>query len=280
MARVPDPAAVAPSWRFLDTWRVEQPGARASWARAELWIAAAADSAARAEHDLAGHVRSWNRWLEPLGEVSKRDWTEFRPLRLEREEAWSDWLAHLFAESSTGSFARELLGDHLAVTGPSGGSAPQVQREVLTEGNERRADLLLEWPGAMAHIEVKAGDHSFEKTCETGRLLRALHGRGRPWADFILLPPGDVQAWRTACSGPEFGNIVVLTWLDVAVALRRAMVRGAESLHWNTWAHAFCGAVEQKLLGCRPATAGDACSDLERLAAALTQLHVMIKAEE
>lgn len=270
-----------PSWEFLVEWRAPSRGiAERTWDPVVEWAAAARDSATGAERELTRHVRDWERWLEPLGEVSAQDWREFRPLRLDREEGWSDWLAHLFARSSTGRFARELLQGHPNLRAVSEYAALQVQREVMTDGGERRADILIEWPDAAAHIEVKAGDRSFEKTGETGRLLEASYGRGRAWADLILLLPRDVSTWRAERREPESRVIGEVTWRDVAVALRRALRSADETLHWRTWAHAFCGAVEQRLLGCEPRAVVEERSSLERLASALTQLDVMKMAEE
>lgn len=278
----PRPAHVEalPSWDFLDRWRMpaselQQP----TWAAVVRWDESARNSVAGAARELAEHVKRWEAWLEPLGEISSQDWREFRPLQLGREEGWSDWLAHLLARSTTGLFARELLQRHPELAGVSSFAELHVRREVETDGGERRADLLIERRDAAAHIEVKAGDRAFKKTYDTAECLEEKYRGNRAWADFILLLPSDVDRWRAEVREDDPRVIVDVTWRDVAVALRRAIKRDDESLHWRTWAHAFCGAVEQRLLGCEPSIAS-LHSGLEQLAAAIAQLDVMKRAEE
>jgi hypothetical protein len=268
-----------PSWEFVRRWGSPPHGeSSASWSSVETWAAAARDTASAVELRVAERRRAWERWLEPLGEISAQDWRDFRPLRLGREEGWSDWLAHLLARSATGQFARALLSQHPKLAGVTAYGSLSVRREVQTIDGERRADILVEWPDAAAHIEVKAGDRGFEKTFETAHLLERSYERGRAWADFILLPPSDLGEWRAATRNGQSRLVIEVTWRDVAVALRQAMKAGGESLHWRTWAHAFCGAVEQRILGCEPAGVA-AGSSLERLASGLAQLDVMEAAE-
>ena len=44
-------------------------------------------------------------------------------------------------------------------------------------------------------------------------------------------------------------RISLVTWLAVADGIRRALHMGGESPTWEAWAYAFCGAVEQTILG-------------------------------
>lgn len=103
--------------------------------------------AARSRH---GHdvtrLREWllesDAQLAELGGDPLRDaWASFRPLRLSREEDWSDWLAHLIQTSRTGVFWSVALRGRL----PSGALAnPRVvHREWILPGGYR-ADLGIE----------------------------------------------------------------------------------------------------------------------------------------
>ena len=41
-------------------------------------------------------IEKWNPMLEQFGrDPTPQNWRRFRPLGLDREEDWSDWLAHL-----------------------------------------------------------------------------------------------------------------------------------------------------------------------------------------
>jgi hypothetical protein len=270
-----------PAWDFLETFRVSAPPLplpprpAATWQAVEEWVRLTTESLAEAERELEAEVRRWTLALDPLGEVSQLDWRKFRPLRLSREEAWSDWLGHLIEVSTSGRFACELLGSR--GQHPSSAYAlPLVEREVRAGQGEYRADLVIQWQSReIAHIEVKVGDQSFEKTFETAELLEKEYGRGRPWHNFILLPAEDADKWLQVAAGRT--SVTMLTWTQAATALRCALWSRDESLPWRTWAHSFCGAIEQRLLGILPKHAREdpARSPFERLASAVTQLDVM-----
>src|SRR5207248_2293600 len=97
-------------------------------------------------------------WLG--GDPLRDDWRGFRPLVVGREEAWSDWLAHLLASGNT-EFLRRLFGiPELPAV------APRVSREqeLLVDQADRsqgnyRSDIILQWPEPMLgiHVEVKVG---------------------------------------------------------------------------------------------------------------------------
>lgn len=257
-------------------------GPQVAWAALEEWREVAGRAAAAAESELAAAARRWQGWLEPLGEVSSLDWRRFRPLRLSREEAWTDWLAHLLEHSSSGLLAEALLGGHLGLPAVEF-KRLDVAREVCSSDGDRRADIIVEWQNAVAHVEVKVGDRNFEKIFETGRLLEKKYGRRRVWVDYILLPQEDMEAWLevAATSGPDDRVVRAVTWADVAGGLRKALRSGSEDLSWRTWAHSYCGAVEQRLLGCLPAAARAAVgSGVLRLALALAQTDVMRRGEQ
>ena len=152
---------------------------------------------------------------------TSRDWTSFLLLRRGREEDWSDWLAQLLEDSSTGRFAYALLGATEAKP-VSSYVGPFVHREVLCEGF--RADLVIEWADASyTHIEVKVGDPNLGKTQPTAEKIAlrfAHHLRCR--SDHVLLLPTQLDAW-SGQPPVSRGGVHPLTWIDVALALRRPL---------------------------------------------------------
>ena len=196
-------------------------------------------------------IWQWHYRLQEFGgDPSDFAWTEFRPLRLTREEDWSDWLGWLFSTSTEGELAWRLFGEEL------GRSAlflrnPKVLREEASEDQQRRADILLLWqPKLGIHIEVKVGDEQFGKTLETGRKLREKHP-AREWRNFVLIPDESLGAWDESAKSGASGKqeVEVLLWNDVARSLRSCLWSKRESIVWRTWAWTFCGAIEQELLG-------------------------------
>lgn len=187
------------------------------------------------------------------GDPGGKSWENFRPLASSREEAWSDWLQFLIENSATGFMVAELLGSKASKEV----RAAKVVREVCVDSaaesaHRRRADILIYWSnGARSHVEVKIGDKSFAKTYETANALRAKVG-GEPWTDHILVPGRDAALWGRE-SEKIHGNfelvVNLLTWEDVAVALRRTLYAGHESEIWSSLAYVFCGCVEEIALG-------------------------------
>ncbi|MCK9462296.1 MAG: hypothetical protein M0R80_21945 [Proteobacteria bacterium] len=201
-------------------------------------------------------LNRWNALLADLGgDPSARDWSRFRPLRLSREEDWSDWLAYLIETSRGGRLACLLLGDAFGEDAELG--ACTVSREERTKDGERRGDLIVEWEsGAHAHVEVKIGDKGFRKVFEAGRKLHERHPAATVWKNFMLLPAEDLDEWKDVkkheIDEEDEGlhdTVEELTWDDVAVALRKALAAKEEDVIWRAWAYAFTGAVEQRLLG-------------------------------
>jgi hypothetical protein len=195
------------------------------------------------------------RWHEALhelgGDPSIRDWTKFRCLRRDTELDWSDWLAQLIEDSTTGRFASALFGRFEAARLSASYALPLVLREVPQEGY--RADVVIEWANdsTYTHIEVKVGDPNLDKTLETALALQRREHPRRARSDYILVLPEQSEAWSQACErvAGMAKRVRQLTWTDVAWALRQALASpDREPVHWRVWAHAFCGAIEQQLL--------------------------------
>ena len=215
------------------------------WSVMDDWVDEYRLLRSKCESDLIRLLQQWDEKLSNLGnDPTHTDWDTFRPLRLSREEDWSDWLAYLFETSTSGIPAAQLFGMSSEAIAPH-----TIEREKVV-GNYR-ADLVLGWPGnQFTHIEVKIGDKNFRKTHQTAQLLRNEYiSTATAWQDIILLPSEDVTLWeKESEQGISSEAIKVLTWDEICVVLRRAMLK--ESVEWSTFARAFVGAVEQKIVGC------------------------------
>jgi len=269
------------SWRWLLGFKPPPPASiSASWDPLRNWIAAATAAAQRHVVEMLELARTWDERLSDIGgEINVQDWRRFRPLRLDREEDWSDWLAHLIGSSRTGRFASRLL--RRADCEPL--CSPRVDREISIEDGTRRADLVILWVDATASsLETKVGDRNFDKTFETAAGLRSKYPQvaATGWTDFILLPAEDLSLWdRTRGEGETLGKppISSITWTQVAIAVRQTLWNHEESAAWRAWAYAFCGAIEQSLLehSIIDRAAWSVASSRRFLSAARSQLHVL-----
>jgi hypothetical protein len=190
--------------------------------------------------------RTWDRRLWQLGgDPTSLSFSDFRLLRLSREEDWSDWLAWLLETSETGAFAEVLFGQYM--NRGSKFAEPKVEREKPTE--ERRADIVVSWEtGQRTHIEVKIEDSQFEKTFDTAKELRGRDPKSN-WYHFILLPDERTPDWYAVASDrADDEEIHAVPWSNVVVGLRRCLWSKMESLVWRTWAWTFCAAIERHIL--------------------------------
>src|SRR5262249_34086145 len=91
------PAVGAGRWAFVESFRAPRPTASASttsWHGAVALREAASLYEQAQGQRLAAARAPWNKRLAELGgDPWDYDWDRFRPLRLSREEDWSDWLA-------------------------------------------------------------------------------------------------------------------------------------------------------------------------------------------
>jgi hypothetical protein len=231
---------VSGRWEFLRYF--ERPQApTVSWARVEPFLAVGAKFAAASTAEVQEALDEWDTELATIdGDPSREDWSRFRPLRLSREEAWADWLAHLLELSP--HFASRLL-RHSNI------GLERVEREVVTPGADeidRRLDIVVCWSSAVfTHVEIKVGDGAFEKTIDTSRSIE-LHRPGT-WQHVLLVPPEDES---DALSEVEESapSIAVMTWQQVATTLRACLWSGCGGVSWRVPARAFLGSVEQRLL--------------------------------
>ncbi|TAK25719.1 MAG: hypothetical protein EPO40_21975 [Myxococcaceae bacterium] len=242
----------AQSWTFLDAFRWSPPRALLpSWAPAQALAQLARRALDGRCRGVEARLIEWDVCLHDLGgDPSRRDWRRFRPLRLSREEDWSDWLAHLLESSSSGILGSALFeGDVEAYRAPA-----EVRREWTLPGGFR-ADLAMRLrDGAWVHLEVKVGDQTFLKTFDEARAIREALGPVPEIRTFILLPGDSMDAWVEARTTAEAlpgttAQVRDITWACVAVGLRRSLRSRSENASWSAWAYAYVGAVEQRLLG-------------------------------
>jgi hypothetical protein len=233
--------ACEPRWDSFTGWssnRVKKPRAP-SWRGTLEWIEAVRSAATAEYEELLPQIAVWDAALADLGsDPCRQAWAAFRPLRLSREEDWSDWLAYLL-----GTDDGMVLGARLF--GPDGDSAPkvvEVQREVPVAGGERRADLVLLWTSNRAsHVEVKLWDTCYEKTAETAAACRLEFKRDTGWRDYVLLPDEMEKVWAES---PGTDGMRVVTWSSVAVHRFRVRSWSSDSstprhaLGWRSDTHA------------------------------------------
>ena len=200
------------------------------------------------EDELHIYMDIWDNRLKDLGgDPSTHDWNKFRPLRLSREEDWSDWLAHLISDSKSGSLAFHLF--YFEKLSPRDYiNPPKVEREPTVE--DCRSDILIQWAnGKYTNIEIKTGDPGLEKTFYTSKKMRKKHDASSDdWTDVIILMKNQLSDWEKI-KEKYSETVYPRTWEEIALALRRSLLCSEEPLAWKAWAYAFLGAVEQTILG-------------------------------
>jgi len=189
----------------------------------------------------------WNGLLKDLdADPTFKNWNNFRPLRLSREEDWVDWLAFLIETSTTGIFSKELL----QIKSVRNYANPKkVLREDIYKSY--RADLIIEWENEnYTHIEVKIGDPNLKKTFPTSEVFQQKFKiKKTKWTNFILLLSNQLPEWDYVNENTNSIAIVnAITWEDVCIALRKAL-QSEESILWKAWAYSYLGAVEQLIIG-------------------------------
>ncbi|WP_157726629.1 hypothetical protein [Thalassotalea crassostreae] len=194
-------------------------------------------------------LKKWDNFLEQFGgDPTHTNWQQFRPLRLTREEDWSDWLAFFLETSTTGVFAHILFKDK-ADTPLKFAKPNQVLREDFHINY--RADLILNWDNEnYTHLEIKVGDRNLEKTFATSDEFRSKYRVEQDkWENFILLLSSQNDDWDNVSRKTKSLTIVTpITWDDVAIALRKSFFY-SENIAWKSWAYAFIGAIEQLIIG-------------------------------
>lgn len=221
---------------------------RLSWTATDEWLGKVRSAATAEAKQLRPLLRRWDLALKSHGQdPSRESWADFRPLRVNREEAWSDWLQFLMQSPEGHRLATRLFP-------PMGRSAAlqEVRREFSVAAGKRRADLVLLWHDRRAsHVEVKIWDEHYAKTKETGEACRRALPGYRDWADYVLLPEECLEGWNRS-KGKGNLEVGVVTWTSVCRELRKGLLQRSASHRWRAFARVFCGAVEQSVLGVPP----------------------------
>jgi len=207
------------------------------WTPASEMISAAERDATASQKILDGLLAtSGRRKFSRLGDPLAVDFGAHRWLRDSREEAWSDWLAWILQRNADSCQVLKLFGMRPKLV-PSG--CCDIERELSTQNG--RPDLVLHFGDATLVVEVKTASEAGDE--QLGRYDAWLK-KARNSLGLVLLAIDEPEnltttAWRF-CSW-EAVSMGLRTW---AAAWLRAgrMTEAALTL-------AFCGAVEQNLLG-------------------------------
>jgi len=252
-------------WSFVEVFKApvsmsaakaRQVSKKPDWDSADVISDALQKAAAQIQERLDKTLARWDIKLDQLGGDPQRyEWQHFRPLRLRREEDWSDWLAHLLATSKSGQLGYKLFREIVGSKRQGDFSRPEVEREVVV-GN-RRADIVLVTGDRVGiHVEVKIWDRQFEKTAETSALVADVFVSNRSppvtvWHNVLLVPEDPKESIVPDEHHPEV-EIKPMVWARVASSIR-AILAGADSdaeeISWRVWAWSFVGCIEQTILG-------------------------------
>lgn len=237
------------SWSIFDDWnyKVTEKIFYPDWHIFDSMVSTLSSFYKNRYKEFQSLYSKWDKELKVYGgEPSNFNWNNFRPLRLSREEDWSDWLIHLISKSQTGYFSFHLF--RIENTTKNDYSRPAyIDREVSYK--RRRADIIIKWKnGIYSHVEIKIGDENLVKTYDTAKAMRSYYNTLKSkWYDFIIILESQVENWVKIDNSKKC-YIKYLTWNDVAIALRKSILISNEPLSWKVWAYSFLGAIEQKLL--------------------------------
>lgn len=236
---------VMTNWDIFNTWELPKSETiynHMNWNDFDFLINLFNNVCSSKYNELLPLIEKWDELTKHIGkDPTHINWNKFRPLRLNREEDWSDWLSFLIENSEYGEFSKDLLGIQITE------KPIEVEREVTC--SSYRADIVINWHNNYySHIEVKIGDENLIKTYDTSLKLEE-ELLNSTWTHFILLLSSQLSIWDDI-DHSNFGNIKInsLCWEDVAIALRKALL-GKENLNWKVWCYSFIGAIEQKLIG-------------------------------
>ncbi|PIP77875.1 MAG: hypothetical protein COW85_06720 [Ignavibacteria bacterium CG22_combo_CG10-13_8_21_14_all_37_15] len=237
------------SWKIFDRWNISTKKSSSVWYDFDQLIPFYNQIVESQFQKLYPLLEKWNHILSEYGgDPTNENWEKFRPLRLSREEDWSDWLAFLLENSKTGTFAKHLFKiqniEALNYSKPA-----YVTREEIS--SNYRSDIIIKWKNEIyTHIEVKTGDMSLSKTFETSESFRNKHSVNKNnWYNYILLMSNQIPDWEKIIElTAKSIEIKSITWEDVSISLRKSLF-SEESIVWKTWAITFIGAIEQLLIG-------------------------------
>lgn len=241
-----------------------------AWSEVDEWWGEYADSQQEYLTELVDIVNTLNKeWRDsdcgfdrdPLTADWRRTASSAGPLRINQEENWSQWLAHLL-RSSSGEFIDRLIGEGFD------DSPDRVRREIVfhnSSGKDRRIDVLCEYASRGISIEVKIDDENYRKTLDTAELIEKQDYRD--WLHILVLPKYKESSLRatfedeikeegddkTAISSSESEKVQVIYWEDIGLILRQTLLDDEEaSPHWRASAYLLITLIEQRLRSFEP----------------------------
>jgi len=223
-----------------------------SWQSADdlLRVAQAADRSAR--DSLAKSLSISNRAFAPLADPLAIEFRAHRWLSSEREETYSDWLAWVLEQIEDADRVLKLLGVRDSeLLRKCASEKPVVNRELgIPDG---RTDLVVEF-GRRLLVIVEIKTKSFDGEAVRDQLKR--------YTRWIQERPQPTRCYFAAVDFEGFdcpSTFEPLPWLELTLRMREqalAWIRASKKQGGNgsdliraAMTLAFCGAVEQNLLG-------------------------------
>jgi hypothetical protein len=214
------------------------------WAAVKLMLQAALKDADAFESRLRELVKTSNELLSPLGDPLLTDLGLHRWLRMEREEAYSDWLKWVLDQIKDGERVLKLLQiQDRAALEFCRGKTLTIHREVIIDAG--RLDLILTH-GSEFLMVVEVKTTAAEKA-EVEKQLGYCDWISRQ-AAAQQVPPVMLVV---AAQEQDYCGFVPVLWEDLCIGLRRLAPKLYESIGISKAAMilAFVGAVETNLLG-------------------------------
>ncbi len=218
-------------------------------------VDAARNHGAQATAEFEAAVLKSAEALSPLGEPSVAvDFTEHRWMAGHREEAYSDWLQWILAQSEPADVLRVFGVVNPAMVAASAGRAVEITRELhVSEGHvgaSGRLDLEIKLGDAvLLVVEVKLGEAESADTEKGAGYYRSIEA-AHPDCQFreyviLVLDAADIDYFKFK---PRL-------WADACIELRVIAARRCARSEYLKAAMtlAFVAAVEQNLLGLRRA---------------------------
>ena len=192
------------SWNIFNDWHPPKEKDTLSWEVFDVLFPLYRNILKKKYSKLNSLLKDWDSRLKDLGgDPTHFNWDTFRPLRLSREEDWSDWLSCLIATSERGILSKTIFTIDGFKT-KDYASPSSVEREVIYENY--RADIIIKWKNYhFSHLEVKIGDEQLQKTLDTGEKLREKYSADETkWTNYILLLRQQKMLWEqlTIYNGP------------------------------------------------------------------------------
>jgi hypothetical protein len=226
-----------------------------SWQAADDLLRAAKQADRSADGALAESLASSNRTFDPLADPLAIEFRAHRWLSSEREEAYSDWFGWILEQIGDARRMLRLLGVRdRRLLRACAAEKPVINREFkIPDG---RPDLVVEF-GQRLLVIVEVKTKGFNRVAVRDQLAKYAR-----WIPDPRNPPQRTLCYFVAVEFGEFdcpSPFEPLPWRDLTLRMReqaREWIRASKSrspdrsdLVRAAMTLAFCGAVEQNLLG-------------------------------